>query len=181
MPEDREESGHDEPSANPKEEARGKHSLIRALLRTVHEIQFSLQNSLTVAGIVVIPLVAASLVAVGWDFPVPPAVGVGLLVPLWFIVRKTSRYAESTAALYSFGGLCSVLVVLAGFSLAYALKPKAQSPSVIAPSQPRSITGPAVTSGPNSPANTGSGNTFTYGAPSPPKRPEKTKKQKEQP
>jgi hypothetical protein len=51
MPEDREESGHDEPSANPKEEARGKHSLIRALLRTVHEIQFSLQNSLTVAGI----------------------------------------------------------------------------------------------------------------------------------
>ena len=124
---------------------------------------------------------AASLVAVGWDFPVPPAVGVGLLVPLWFIVRKTSRYAESTAALYSFGGLCSVLVVLAGFSLAYALKPKAQSPSVIAPSQPRSITGPAVTSGPNSPANTGSGNTFTYGAPSPPKRPEKTKKQKEQP
>lgn len=182
MPEQHDESGQDDSSANPQEEANRKHSLVRAFFRAGHEIQFSFQNSVTIAGVVVIPLVVACLVAFGFDVPLPPAIGIGLLVPLWFIVWKTSKYANSRAPLYLIGGSCSALLVLAGFLLAYALKPKIRSEFVIAPSKPSVGTGPAVTTGDNSPANTGSSNSFTYGAPSLSKPPEKqTKKQKDQP
>ena len=163
MPDGHEEPGQNESGADPQEEANHKYSLIGAVLRSGHEIEFSLQNSITIAGVVVIPLVVACLIALGFAVPLPPAAGIGLLVPLWFIVAKTSKYVKSRAALYLFGGSCSALLVLAGFLLAYALKPKTQSQIVIAP--PAAGTGLAVTTGDSSPANTGSGNTFNYGTP----------------
>jgi hypothetical protein len=182
MSEHHDESSQDESIADPQEKAERKHALVRALLRTGHEIEFSLQNSLTIAAVLVIPLVVACLVAGGFAVPLPPAVGFGLLVPLWFIVGKTSKYAKSKATLYLFGGSCSVLLVLVGFLLAHALKPTIQSQFVVAPNKPSAVTGPAITTGDNSPANTGSDNTFIYGSPTPPKPPEKkTKKQKDQP
>ena len=164
------------PPQDPQEEANHKDSLIRALCRTGHEIEFSLQNSITIAGVVVIPLAVACLVSFGFAVPLPPAVAIGLLVPLWFIVVKTKQYANSRPTLYLFGCSCSALLVLAGFLLALALKPKVQAP---APNQPSVSTGPARTSGDNSPANTGSGNTFTYGSPPIPKPLEKHAPKKE--
>jgi predicted tellurium resistance membrane protein TerC len=134
MSEHNEQDGENESSADTKDESERKHSFVRALLCAGHDIEFSFQNSLTIAGVVIVPLVVAWLTAVGFAVPLPPALALGLLVPVWFILLKAAKYAKSRKSLYGFGGACSTVLLVSGFLLAYALKPKAMPippPSVV--------------------------------------------------
>jgi len=110
-------------------------SLARALLRSARDLEISLQNCLTVAGVIVIPLAIFWLGARGVGAPVPPAIALGTLVPLWYFVLKTDKYAESRLALFSFAGVVTALIVVAGFGIASAVSRTPSAPNLGHPVQ----------------------------------------------
>jgi hypothetical protein len=100
--------------------------LFPALRCTISDLKISLQNVLTFAGTFVIPSVAHALGA-----PMAVAVGVGLCLPIWFLVLKTINRATSKGKLCALGAFCSVVVVSAGFGLSVYMKPKTAQPTQV--------------------------------------------------
>jgi len=143
--------------------------LFPALGRTISDLEISLQNILTFAGIFVIPFVAYALGA-----PMAVAVAVGLCLPIWFLVVKTINRVARKSKLFALGAFCSVVLVSAGFGLSAYMKPKStqriqapNSPDTGQQAKPASpeVPGPAIeapvtqTAGPCGANVIGSGNT----------------------
>ena|ERR1035437_1367242 len=135
MPEHSDESADGKRPAEAEEQPSPNLSLPRALRQTACDLKINLQNCLTVAGVVVIPLAASWLGALGLGAPVPPAIAFGLLVPFWFFVLKAGKHAESRWALFSFAGVATVLIVLTGFGIASAISRTPPTPNLGNPAQ----------------------------------------------
>ncbi len=129
------ETADDNRPTDAQEQPSQKRSLARALLHTASDLEISLQNCLTVGGVIVIPLAASWLGARGVGAPVPPAVAFGILVPFWYFVLKTNKHAESRLALFSFAGVVTALIVLTGFWIASAISRTPPAPNLGHPAQ----------------------------------------------
>jgi hypothetical protein len=124
MPEHEDKASDDNQGADSEEESGHKDHLFRALLRVGNEVQFSLQNSLTAAGVFVLPLALACLAGSNLGSPIPLAIAIALLVPLWFFLVKALKYARSRKSIYCAGVVLSAVLVLFGAWISSALEPK---------------------------------------------------------
>src|SRR5436190_1140321 len=111
-----------------------KTGLWLALLRTIQGLQVSLQNILSIIAVFVVPFVVSIL-----GEPMSIAVAAGSCVLLWFILIKALPHVRSKIFLFTFGGVCTVLVAITGFVIPPGTQTKPLASPVQGSLRPTSI------------------------------------------
>jgi hypothetical protein len=131
-------------SENPGSEKTGP---FPALLRTVQELDISLQNILTIISVFVVPFLAYVL-----GMPLVLALALGLSLVVWFLIVKSLKYTRSKTSISLVGIFSTVL--LAGCATAIWTL---ERPQITPPPPAIPATGPAVANGTCNGVNSGNG------------------------
>ena len=163
-----------QPSANPPQqiEEATPISLIAAVCQTAGEVGFTLQNALTVCAGIIIPVLSAV-----FGCPARFAWAIGILFLVGFFVYKLEYRTQFKRHSWIFGIASTVVIAVAAFVIwtwlpsssaapagstidsAVGAIPKPATPSLVP------VPGSNITTGNDSPAVSGTGNTFNYTAP----------------